>query len=468
MAKKSNYKILRKIGQGGMSTVYLAHDITLDRKVAIKTLRVDHRPGSTQAQNRKALLRFLQEARAAARLNHSNIVSVYHIGATNGTYYIAMEYLDGRSFRDLMQSREHFSVETILGLFIQVCSGLEFAHSHGIIHRDIKPGNIILLKNGTVKITDFGIARIEKSQLIKTRDEGFMGTISYCSPEQLTNSVLVDRRSDLFSAAVVLYQFLTGKLPFHGSSLAETIYNIIHGSPIPPRKINPSIPVELERVILRGLAKNPHNRFQTIGEFKEGLQRSISRGKTLSKEVLKSLNRKPTGTGWISAIPRFPIIVAGILFIGLLSLGFLKIGMEKTILKKDAAIRGSNMAKIFSLLMAEESVVNDRGILAKYVNEVGNSADICFIEMIRDNRLIAAYHKNPHREGEDVYMVSYPISIEGKESGFLKVGFLKTTADMAIGRVRTFMGIGLIFTISFFLALLGYTRFHASPKAHDR
>jgi serine/threonine protein kinase len=319
-----------------------------------------------------------------------------------------------------------------------------------------------------VKITDFGIARVEKSQLIKTRDEGFMGTISYCSPEQLTNSALVDRRSDLFSAAVVLYQFLTGKLPFHGSSLAETINNIIHGSPIPPGKINPSIPVELERVILRALAKNPHNRFRTIGEFKEGLQRSISRGKPRINEVLKSLNRKPVGTGWTSAIPRFPIVVAGILFIGLLSIGFLKIEMEKQILKKDAAIRGSNMAKIFSLLMAEESVVNDRGILAKYVNEVGNSADISFIEMIRDNKLIAAYHRNPHREGEEVYMVSYPISIEGKESGFLKVGFLRTAADKAIGRVRALMGFGFISTISFFLGFLGYTRFRSSPKTHDR
>ncbi len=451
-----------------MSTVYLAHDITLDRKVAIKTLRVDHRPGSTEAQKRKMLLRFLQEARAAARLNHPNIVSVYHIGAMNGTYYIAMEYLDGQSFRDLMQSREQFSIDTILSLLIQVCSGLEFAHSHGIIHRDIKPGNIVLLKNGTVKITDFGIARIEKSQLIKTRDEGFMGTINYCSPEQLTNAALVDGRSDLFSAAVVLYQFLTGKLPFYGSSLAETIDNIIHGSPVPPSKMNSSIPVELEKVVLRALVKNPRDRFRTIGEFKQGLQRSISSGKPRRKEAIKSPPRTTVGTGWMRAIPRFPVIVVGILFVGLLSLGYLKIEMEKKILRKDASIRGSNMAKIFSLLMAEEPAVHDRKILAKYVNEVGASPDICFIEMIRDNRLIAAYHKNPPREGEDVYMVSYPISIKGEESGFLKVGFLKTTADKAIGRVKTLMGFGLVCTVSFFLALLGYTRFRASPKIHDR
>jgi serine/threonine protein kinase len=188
MAKKSNYKILGKIGQGGMSTVYLAHDITLDRKVAIKTLRVDRREWSTEGGKRQRLLRFLQEARAAAKLNHPNIVSIYHIGAMNGTYYIAMEYLEGRSFGDLIKSRQHLSIDSIVSLLIQVCSGLQFAHAHGIIHRDIKPGNIILLKNGTVKITDFGIARIEKSELIKTRDERFMGTIQYCSPEQLAGN----------------------------------------------------------------------------------------------------------------------------------------------------------------------------------------------------------------------------------------------------------------------------------------
>ena len=467
MAKKSNYKILRKIGQGGMSTVYLAHDITLDRKVAIKTLRIDHRLCSVGDQKREMILRFLQEARAAAKLNHQNIVSIYHIGAMNGTYYIAMEYLDGQSFRDLMESREHFSIDSILSLLIQVCSGLEFAHAHGIVHRDIKPGNIILLKNGTVKITDFGIARIEKSELIKTRDEGFMGTIHYCSPEQLTNFAAIDGRSDLFSAAVLLYQFLTGVLPFHGSSLAETIDKIIHGSPVPPAKMNPSISAELERVILKALSKNPRDRFQTIGEFKRTLQRSISSGKPHGKEALKSPARKSMRMGWMSPIPRFPMIVAGILLIGLLSLGYLKIEMEKNIQRKDAAIRGSNMAKIFSLLMAERSIAQDRRILAKYLNEVGDAPDIYFIEMIKDNELIAEYQKNPSREGEDVYMVSYPISVKGEESGFLKVGFLKTKVYKGIRRVKALMGLGFISIVSLFLGLVSYTRFRSSPKTHN-
>jgi len=468
MAKKSNYKILQKIGQGGMSTVYLAHDITLDRKVAIKTLRVDHRLSSAEDQKRKMILRFLQEARAAAKLNHPNIVSIYHIGSMNGTYYIAMEYLDGRSFQDLMGSRDQFSLESILSLLIQVCSGLEFAHARGIIHRDIKPGNIILLKNGTVKITDFGIARIEKSELIKTRDEGFLGTIHYSSPEQLSNSAAIDGRSDLFSAGVVLYQFLTGKLPFQGSSLAETIHKIIHGSPVPPRKMNPAIPAKLERIILKALAKNPRDRFPSIGEFKRVLQHSISSSKPHGNGTFKRPAQKSMRVGWMGPIPRFPLVVAGILLVGVLSLGYLKIEMEKKIHRKDAAIRGSNMATIFSLLLAEQSIAQDRRILAKYLDEVGDAPDIYFIEIIRDNELIAEYHqKNSSREGEDVYMVSYPISVKGEESGSLKVGFLKTKVNKGIGRAKALIALGLISIVSFFLGTVGYTRFRPSPKTHN-
>ena len=459
MAHKSNYRILKKIGQGGMSTVYLAHDITLDRKIAIKTLRLDSQPFSREERKREKLLRFLQEARASAKLNHPNIVSIYHVGSMNGISYIAMEYLEGQTFRDLFGARDRLSINTIVNLMIQVCSGLEYAHAHGIIHRDIKPGNIILLHNGTVKITDFGIARFEKSELIKTRDERFLGTISYCSPEQLTNSSAVDGRSDLFSVAVVLYQFLTGNLPFHEPSLAQTIDRIIRGSPIPPRRVNPSIPVKLEEAILKALAKNRDERFQNLGDFKQALQHSLSPRKEQGREN-KSPPRKTSVTHGRASIPRFPVMVGGILIIGLLSLGFVKIEMEKSIQRKDAAIRGSNMAKIFSLLLAEKSIARDRRILTKYLNEVGAASDIYFIEMIRDNQLIAEYQNPSLRGVEDVYMVSYPISIDGEESGSLKVGFLKAKLRKSIGRARILMGLGIISMISLVLGLVGYNRYH--------
>lgn len=464
MAKKSNYRILKKIGQGGMSTVYLAQDITLDRKVAIKTLRIESQRHSREDRKRDRLLRFLQEARAAAKLNHPNIVSVYHVGSMNGISYIAMEYLEGRTFRDLLGFRERLSIDAIVNLLTQVCTGLEYAHNHGIIHRDIKPGNIVLLHNGTVKITDFGIARIEKSELIKTRDERFLGTISYCSPEQLTNSSAVDGRSDLFSVAVVLYQFLTGKLPFHGPSLAETIEKIIRGSPVPPRRVDASIPVTLEKAILKAFSKNPEDRFRHVGEFKQALEYSLSPGTEPKRKDSQSLARKTPIRDRRASTPRFPLIVGGILVIGLLSLGYMKMEMERSIQRKDAAIRGRNMAKIFSLLMAEKSISRNRRILTKYLNEVGEASDIYFIEIIRDNQLMAEYQKNFTQGVEDVYMVSYPISVDGENAGSLKVGFLKAKLNKSIGRARILIGLGIISMISLFITLVGYNRLLSRPK----
>lgn len=169
-------------------------------------------------------------------------------------------------------------------------------------------------------------------------------------------------------------------------------------------------------------------------------------------------------TGWMSAIPRFPMVVGGILLIGLLSLGYLKIELEKKIQRKDAAIRGSNMAKIFSLLMTDQSIARDRKILAKYLNEVGAVPDIYFIEIINDNELVAEYQKNPSRGVKDVYMVSYPISVEGEELGLLRIGFLKAKLNKSIGRAKLLIGFGLVSIISLFLCLLGYAHFHPHPK----
>jgi hypothetical protein len=168
----------------------------------------------------------------------------------------------------------------------------------------------------------------------------------------------------------------------------------------------------------------------------------------------------------MSLVPRFPLLVAGILLIGLLSIGYAKMEMEKNIQRKEAAIRGSNMAKIFSLLMADESIARNGRILQRYLDEVGTDPDIYFIEMILDNGLVAGYQKNPSEGVEDVYMVSYPLSIEGGKSGSLKVGFLKTKVGKGIGRAKAIMGAGLISIASLFLGLLAYTRFRASPNTH--
>jgi len=263
MADRSHYKIKKSIGSGGMSTVYLAHDTRLDRDVAVKILRIDPRLGLGERGRKEIILRFQQEAKAAARLNHPNIVSIHHVGQQGDQYFIVMEYLDGFSLGHLMKSGERHSMETIIKWMCQICDGLHFAHEHGVIHRDIKPDNLILMKNGTVKITDFGIARLEKSEMVKTKDQTFMGTIYYCSPEQLREFKNIDRRTDIFSLGVVFYQLLTGHLPFHEESIAETINSIINVEPTRPREVSPGVPVRLEQVVLKCLAKNPAQRFQT-------------------------------------------------------------------------------------------------------------------------------------------------------------------------------------------------------------
>jgi len=257
MADRSHYKIKKSIGSGGMSTVYLAHDTRLDRDVAVKILRIDPRLGLGERGRKEIILRFQQEAKAAARLNHPNIVSIHHVGQQGDQYFIVMEYLDGFSLGHLMKSGERHSMETIIKWMCQICDGLHFAHEHGVIHRDIKPDNLILMKNGTVKITDFGIARLEKSEMVKTKDQTFMGTIYYCSPEQLREFKNIDRRTDIFSLGVVFYQLLTGHLPFHEESIAETINSIINVEPTRPREVSPGVPVRLEQAVLKCLAKNP-------------------------------------------------------------------------------------------------------------------------------------------------------------------------------------------------------------------
>jgi len=198
MDPRANYKIKSKIGEGGMATVYLARDVALNRDVAIKVLRIDPRLGLSEEATNEIVLRFQQEAQAAARLNHPNIVSIYHVGKRRNQHYIVMEYLRGKSIAQLIQSRTKFPISVLLKQIIQVCIALDFAHQRGVIHRDIKPDNIIISDDGAVKVTDFGIARIEGSELVKTKDETFMGTIYYCSPEQFTEFSRVDNRSDIF------------------------------------------------------------------------------------------------------------------------------------------------------------------------------------------------------------------------------------------------------------------------------
>ena len=276
------YRILRKLGSGGMANVYLAEDEELGRRVAIKILNERY------AGDDLFIERFRREAKSAAGLSHPNIVSIYDRGEAEGTYYIAMEVIEGRSLKELIMTHGALPVHTAIGYAKQLLEALRFAHRHGIIHRDIKPHNVLVSADQQVKaneprlkVTDFGIARHGASQM--TEAGSIMGTAQYLSPEQARGAP-VTAASDLYSAGVVLYEMLTGKVPFTGDSAIEIAMKHVNELPKPPSSLRPEIPPELDQIVLRALAKDPEDRYQTAEEFIEDLER-VEAGLPISRST---------------------------------------------------------------------------------------------------------------------------------------------------------------------------------------
>ena len=247
------YEILEEVGRGGMAVVYKAWQPSLERFVALKVLPeyFGHDP--------QFLARFHREAKTAARFNHPNIVYVFDVGEDHGIHYIAMEYLDGGSLRDRLVGGDFGLAET-QGILEQVASALDYAHARGLIHRDVKPGNILFTADGRPKVADFGIAR-PTGEARLTQTGILMGTPEYMAPEQAEGRT-VDYRADLYALGVVLYQMLTGRVPFRRTTPHATLHAVIYEAPTPPRQVNPGLPQALEDVVLRALAKRPEDRFQ--------------------------------------------------------------------------------------------------------------------------------------------------------------------------------------------------------------
>ena len=258
------YLIIRTIGEGGMANVYLAHDTILDRDVAIKVLRGD------LADDEKFVRRFQREAISASSLNHPNIVEMYDVGEDNGVYYIVMEYVPGRTLKSLIKRRGALTIPEVLDIMLQLTSGIAHAHASYIIHRDIKPQNVMILDDGMVKITDFGIAMALNSNEL-TQTNSVMGSVHYLPPEQANGSGSTIK-SDIYSLGILMYELLTGKLPFKGENAVEIAIKQMK-EPIPSiRKKNPEIPQSIENIILRACAKNPKNRYNNVLEMHKDLE----------------------------------------------------------------------------------------------------------------------------------------------------------------------------------------------------
>jgi serine/threonine protein kinase len=275
------YRILRRIGSGGMADVYLAEDQELGRNVAIKILNDRH------AGDEQFVERFRREAKNAAGLSHPNIVSIYDRGEAEGTYYIAMEHIDGRSVKELILARGPAPVHIAIEYARQILSALRFAHRRGLVHRDIKPHNVLDDGDGRVKVTDFGIARVGASQM--TEAGSIVGTAQYLSPEQARGAP-VDARSDLYSLGIVLYELLTGKVPFTGDSPVEIAMKHLNELPKAPSSLRPEIPRDLDLVILRALAKDPDERYASAEEMDADLAR-IEQGLSVSSRTAEAETR---------------------------------------------------------------------------------------------------------------------------------------------------------------------------------
>ena len=257
--KIGRYDVIEMIGKGGMGVVYRAKDPALDRFVAIKIMTINY------ADCPDLLQRFYREAKATAFLQHPNIVTVYELGEHEGNPYFAMEYLEGASLDVLLRSGEQITLLQKIEIIVQTCQGLAYAHQRGIIHRDIKPGNIMVLKDGMVKIVDFGIARVGDTNF--TRSGQFMGSLSYMSPEQLNEKLQIDQRTDVYSAGVVLYQMFTKKVPFEAESTAATLLKILNEPPPPFSRLLPDYVPEIEAITMKALVKDRDQRFPSVDDL---------------------------------------------------------------------------------------------------------------------------------------------------------------------------------------------------------
>src|SRR5438093_1471108 len=274
-----------------MANVYLAEDQELGRRVAIKMLDDRH------AQDDQFVERFRREAKNAAGLSHPNIVSIYDRGEAEGTYYIAMEYLEGRTLKELIVTKGPTPIPVAIDYTRQMLGALGFAHKNGIVHRDIKPHNVVVAPDGRLKVTDFGIARSGASQM--TEAGSIIGTAQYLSPEQARGAP-VDQRSDLYSVGIVLYEMLTGSVPFTGDTPLEIAMKHLSATPEPPSAKRPDVPHDLDMVVLRALAKHPDDRYQSAQEMDADLAR-ITKGSGVSRETEEAATAILSGTALAAA-----------------------------------------------------------------------------------------------------------------------------------------------------------------------
>src|SRR5436309_3611292 len=280
------YQVEARIGEGAMGVVYRAVEPALERRVAIKSLRAQMLAGEEPEVAREYRARFLQEARAAAALSHPGAATIYRIGEEDGSPYIAMEWLEGRTLEEVMSREGKLPPERAVPLVIDLLGTLDAAHRNGVVHRDVKPANLVLLPDGRLKVTDFGIARLRGSDLVKTQAGFVLATPRFASPEQLRGED-VDGRSDLFSTGILLFHLLTGRFPFAGTDFLQVASAVFRDEPTPLRAIDPSISPALAAVVETSLANVLEGRYATAAEMAAALAAAARSAATEATQVFR-------------------------------------------------------------------------------------------------------------------------------------------------------------------------------------
>ncbi len=459
MEHVGRYEIVDVIGEGAMARVYKAHDPEIGRTVAIKLLK------SQLRDDWEYRTRFLREAKGAGVLSHPNIVTVFDAGEQEGHPYMAMEFVEGSTLADVIREKKPLTLAAVVGIGIQLAKALDYAHAKGIVHRDVKPGNIMLLRDGlTIKVADFGICRIDDSEATQATQVGnVLGTPHYMSPEQVQGEK-ADARSDLFSAGVVLYQLLTSTLPFEGDTLITVAYKITKTEPTPLDKLRPDLPLSLRRIVDRSLRKQPEKRFQTGAELSQaliGVARELAETGGAKKEL-----RIPLRVRWA-------LIMAAVVAATMTVSAAFIYNKQRHAMMDQVMTYGASLVKFMATQTAVPMLAEDWSATDVLVQETIGRQDFSYLVVIDDAGVIrgsndAAQEGAPYAapqltpvatredgvnvqrtqltDGRDVLDFAAPILFQDKPIGQVHLGMFE--APLAAVANLTLMLLGILIVVT--------------------
>lgn len=461
MRKKiGRYELVKEIGQGAMATVYEAFDPSINRHLAVKVLRADR---CTDDEYR---YRFLREARAAGNLSHPNIATVYDVGEADGHPYMAMELLIGPTLEEVMRPAQPLPAREVVTLAIQLAKALDYAHQHGVVHRDVKPANIVLIDDQqTVKLADFGIAHLETPDATKHTQMGTMlGTPQYMSPEQVEGRP-VDGRSDLFSLGVILYQLITGQMAFSADTLTSLLVEILNQTPVPIRRFAPQTPPALQKIVDRLLQKRPERRFDSSAALLEALRRVL--------RDLEEQRRHGGEPGIVSLRVKWAASMAGIVALTMVFSVAVVNKRQRQAMTDLAMDYGGSVAGLMAIDSAEALLMEDWVAVETLVREIDRTQDLSYLSVVDHDGMVrgstdpdalgktysapadaeilhesdqATIYERTQEDGARILEFDTAITFQDKEIGRLHLGLPQAPIER-VSRLTLFTMLGLMVAI---------------------